>query len=81
MNFMMAIKEFLPRKFPGLGGCQFCFEPETRTIYVRCPSPERRAVAIKDAQAIACLDIGVERFVIVHPNYPDVTIQHIDELF
>jgi len=74
--FTQAISEFLSRRFPKWGDCQFRFDPQTNTIYVKCHNSCRRTVIINDAQAIAELDIGIENFVVVHPDYPDLTIQH-----
>ncbi|MEB3178167.1 MAG: hypothetical protein VKL59_03880 [Nostocaceae cyanobacterium] len=73
--FTQAISEFLSRRFPKWGDCKFRFDPQTNTIYVKCQNYCRRAVIIEDAQAIAELDIGVEKFVVLHPDYPDVIIQ------
>jgi hypothetical protein len=67
MTLTLALTEFLAAKFPGWGVCNFKFFPQTKTIYVHYRSPEKRDAILRDAKAIANLDIGVDKFVVVHP--------------
>lgn len=77
MTFMQVVLEFILWKFPSWGVCHFQFDPQTRTIYIHCQNPDKRALILKDAQALANLDIGAKRFIVVHPSYSDITIPHI----
>ncbi|MBF2007505.1 hypothetical protein ACF3DV_03035 [Chlorogloeopsis fritschii PCC 9212] len=77
MTFMEAVSQFLAYKFPFWGVCHLSFVPETRTIYVHCQTPGRRAAILKDAKAIADLDIGVDKFIVIHPGYSYIIIPHI----
>ncbi len=77
MTFMQIVLEFILQKFPWWGVCHFQFDPQTRTIYIHCQNPDKRALILKDAQMLANLDIGIKRFIVVHPSYSDITIPHI----
>ncbi|MBW4507501.1 MAG: hypothetical protein KME64_13455 [Scytonematopsis contorta HA4267-MV1] len=67
MTLTLALTEFLAAKFPGWGVCHFKFFPQTKTIYVHYSNPEKREAILRDAGAIANLDIGIDKFVVVHP--------------
>ena len=77
MTFMQVVLEFIFRKFPWWGVCHFQFDPQAQTIYIHCQNPDKRAIILKDAAELANLDIGVKRFIVVHPSYSDITIPHI----
>ena len=77
MTFIQLVLEFIFQKFPWWGVCHFQFDPQAQTIYIHCQNPDKRALILKDAQALANLDIGVKRFIVVHPSYSDITIPHI----
>lgn len=72
-----ALGQFLAWRFPGWGVCHFCFDVATRTVYLRSATPGRRTAILNDAQTLAYLDIGVDKFVVEHPDFPDVIIPHI----
>jgi hypothetical protein len=77
MNFVLAITQFFACQFPGWGVCHFNFEPEEKALYIYCLAAEKRDVILKNAPALASLDIGIEKYVVVHPDYLDVVIQNI----
>jgi hypothetical protein len=77
MNFVLAITQFFARQFPGWGVCHFSFEPEEKALYIYCQAVEKRDVILENASVLASLDIGIEKYVVVHPDYFDVVIQNI----
>ncbi|AKG23646.1 hypothetical protein [Calothrix sp. 336/3] len=77
MTYLQALAEFFAWTFPWWGVCHLSFEPSSRTIYIHCQTPGRREAILKNATAIANLDIGVDRFIIIQPGYSDITIPHI----
>lgn len=77
MNFVGALSEFLTYRFPWWGVCHLRFDPDEKTIYLYCQIPGRREFILKDAMAIAHLDIGISRFIVVHPHYLDFVIECI----
>lgn len=79
MNFVQALSEFFAYQFPWWGVCHLKFEPSTRIVYFHCLTPSKRAMILRDAIKIAYLDIGIEKFVIMQPGYPSITIPHVSK--
>jgi hypothetical protein len=77
MNFALAITQFLACRFPWWGVCHFSFEPEQKALYISCQAAGKREIILQNAPALASLDIGIEKYVVVHPDYLDVVIQNI----
>lgn len=80
MSYMQVMLDFITCKFPFWGTCNFQFEPETKTIFIQCLTPEGRAKILADAQKISALDINVEQFVVKLPKSSDIVIQHIPRI-
>jgi hypothetical protein len=77
MNFAMAITQFLAYQFPWWGVCHFSFEPGQKALYIYCQAAEKREIILQNAPALANLDIGIEKYVVVHHDYVDFVIQNI----
>ena len=75
MNFMQVLSEFLANKFPFWGVCHLNFDPNNRTLYIRCRSSRIRTSVLKDASELIDLDIGIYKFVVTHPDHCDIIIQ------
>jgi hypothetical protein len=43
---------------------------------MRCVNPDTRRAIFKEASALSNLDIGIERFIVVYPGYPDIIIPY-----
>jgi hypothetical protein len=78
MTFIQILAEFLAYKFPLWGVCHLKFEPQLKILYIHSYSPEKRRLAIiRDASAIASLDIGIEKFIFVQQGYGDIIIPKV----
>jgi hypothetical protein len=77
MSAIQAVSHYLAYKFPWWGVCHLKFDPVQKNVCIHCQTPECRAAVLKDAEALAHLDIGVEKFVVVYCGYSDITIPHI----
>lgn len=76
MNYMQVMLDFITCKFPFWGTCNFQYEPETKTIFIKCLTSEGREKILADAAKISALDINVEKFIIKVPKYSDIIISH-----
>ncbi len=72
MNFVLA--SFLAHRFPGWGSFQVRLDARNRDLLVFCSTPSLREVILMDVNAIAGLDIGIERFIVVQPRFADLII-------
>jgi hypothetical protein len=77
MTCLHLLAEFLACRFPWWGVCHISFKHETKTVYIYSKTPSKRAVILRDALDVACLDIGVEQFIIVQPGYSEIMITSI----
>ncbi len=75
MTYMHVISQFFAYHFPRWGVCHLSYDYQQRTLYFHCRTPGRRAVIFQDAKLISKLDIGIERFIVVYPGYPDIIIR------
>jgi hypothetical protein len=76
MSPLQIISQFLTYKFPWWGICQLKFDPNYNTLYMRCVNPDTRKAIFKEASALSNLDIGIARFIVVYPGYPDIIIPY-----
>lgn len=77
MNLLIALSQFLASRFPWWGICHLRFEPKSRTLYLLCVNSDHRSTIFRDASNLSRLDIGIERFIVIHPGYPDIIIPYI----
>jgi hypothetical protein len=77
MSYIHLICQFLAHRFPWWGVFHLKFDPKQNTLFFHCQTPSRRTAIFKDKDALASLDIGIERFVVVMQGYPDIIIQRV----
>jgi hypothetical protein len=77
MSVIQIVSHYLAYKFPWWGVCHLKFDLIQKNVFIHCLTPESRAAILRDAEGLAYLDIGVEKFVVVYPGYNDITIPHI----
>lgn len=75
MNSIHALSDYLCHRFPWCKGSQLRYEPVSKTVYVCCQDFYAPENSLQDAEAIARLDIGVERFIVVMPDVMDMVIE------
>jgi hypothetical protein len=75
MTYMHVISQFFAHHFPRWGVCHLNYDCRQRILYFHCRAAGRRAAIFQDAKLISKLDIGIERFVVIHPDYPDIIIR------
>lgn len=76
MSFLQVISQFFAHKFPWWGICQLRFDPKYNTLYILCVSTDTRKAIFKEASILSHLDIGITRFIVVYPGYPDIIIPY-----
>jgi hypothetical protein len=74
MVIAQMLASFLSTRFPWWGVCHFCFDPIKKTLFLYCATPGRRTAIVNDLPEIAQLDIGIDHFVVVHPDFADLII-------
>ncbi|QUY45869.1 hypothetical protein HRE53_26675 (plasmid) [Acaryochloris sp. 'Moss Beach'] len=75
MNCIHALSDYLCRRFPWCKGSQLRYEPDKKTVYIHCQHLSEPEILFHEADAIARLDIGVERLIIVMPDVMDMVIE------
>lgn len=74
MSINLVIASFLSHRFPRWGVCQFRLDSRNRDLLLYCPTPGRREAILRDINEISGLDIGIERFIVIHPRFADLII-------
>lgn len=75
MNYFHALSDYLCHQFSWCKGSQLRYEPDERTVYIHCHHPSEPEILMQEAEVIARLDIGVERFIITIPEVMDMVIE------
>lgn len=75
MNITQVLSDYLLNQFPWWQGGQLRYEPAQKTVYVYCRTMRKPEVLIQEAEAIARLDIGIERFIVTIPRVMDMVIE------
>ncbi len=73
---MQVISQFLSHKFSWWGICQIRFDPKCNNLYILCINADTRKAIFRQANALSQLDIGITRFIVVYPGYPDIIIPY-----
>ena len=74
MTYLQVLSQFLAAQFPDWGDGALSYDVQSRTLSVDCQTAGRRAAMADSAERLVWLDIGVEAFMAIHPDYPDVLI-------
>lgn len=75
MIITQVLSDYLLNQFPWWRGGQLRYEPAQKTVYVYCQKMCKPEVLLQEAEAIARLDIGIERFIITIPRVMDMVIE------
>ncbi len=75
MNYIHVLSDYLYHRFPWCKDSRLRYEPAQKTVYVYCRYVCGPRTLLPDAEGIARLDIGVERFIITMPGAMDVVIK------
>lgn len=75
MSCIELLSGYLCHQFPWWKSCRMRYEPAQKTVYVYCHHPQDPENLLSAGDAIARLDIGVERFIITMPTVMDVVIE------
>jgi hypothetical protein len=76
MSSLQVISQFLSHKFSWWGICQVRFDPQYNSLYLLCINADTRKAIFRQANALSQLDIGITRFIVVYPGYPDIIIPY-----
>ena len=77
MSVIQVVSQYLAYKFPWWGVCHLKFDLIQKNVFIHCQTRKSRAAILRDAERLAYLDIGIEKFVIVYPGYSNITIPYI----
>ncbi|NJR56827.1 MAG: hypothetical protein HC768_21160 [Acaryochloris sp. CRU_2_0] len=75
MSYLHLLTEYLLNQFPWWKGSQLRYEPVQKTLYVCCQRLCKQKILLQEVEAIARLEIGVERFIITVPRSVDIVIE------
>lgn len=75
MNIIQVLTDYLLNRFPWWQGGQLRYEPAQKTVYIYCRKICKPEVLLQEVEAIARLDIRIERFIITIPRVMDMVIE------
>lgn len=75
MNYFHALSDYLCHQFAWCKGSQLRYKPDEKTVYIHCQHLSEPEILMQEAEAIARLDIGVERFIIMMPDVMDMVVE------
>lgn len=75
MNYFHALSDYLCHQFAWCKGSQLRYEPDEKTVYIHCHHLSEPEILMQEAEVIARLDIGVERFIITIPKVMDMVVE------
>lgn len=75
MSITQVLPDYLCHRFQWWKDSRLSYEPAQKTVYVYCQNLCEPRVLLPEAEIIARLDIGVDRFIITMPGAMDMVIK------